>query len=548
MNLPLKGPNTALDRWVPLGLVLYFGLHLISRVLVSPSLELDEAEQLLHMQALSLGYGFQPPLYTWLQALVFAFTGPGVFGLALLKAVLLWLTWWAMYKLARLFYEAKDALAIGLSLALFPQFLWESQRDLTHTVLLVACVALAWLVILNWQAKGMRSSPKIEAKQQVSAPPWGVTALLGLLVGAAIVAKYSAGLWLVILIFSIALAGGPLRHWLAPRPFAFVALVAFMVVLPHGLWLLNNLSEVVAPIQAKLGMEGASAASVTSSPKYGTALVSLLQALGGFTGLWVLITTLALGWHWLGQKARVGDKTEEPVTSNESATAQGLQTSREETASSAADVPSYTANPGGSQTLPLFWKTYLLLFLAVLLAMIVFADATEFKDRWMQPFLVILPLAFAQLAFKNELPPAVRRAWTASAITLMLLALVLMPLRTVLGTQTGELSRLAIPYEELAQALKQDHPGVQGIVAPQGLVAGNLALYSKAHNWKVSLQGKEVEAGLWVLQVTPSRGAFEPPPEGWVERATYTFPLRYNQTVKGLSQAVWRVYGPPNAR
>ena len=180
--------------------------------------------------------------------------------------------------------------------------------------------------------------------------------------------------------------------------------------------------------------------------------------------------------------------------------------------------------------------------------MIVFADATEFKDRWMQPFLVILPLAFAQLAFKNELPPAVRRLWTASAIAFMLLALVLMPLRTVLGTQTGELSRLAIPYEELAQALKQDHPEVQGIVAPQGLVAGNLALYSKANNWKVSLEGEENEAGLWVQQETPSRGAFEPPPEGWVERATYTFPLRYNQTVKGVTQAVWRVYGPPNAR
>ncbi len=547
MNLPLKGPNTALDRWVPLGLVLYFGLHLISRVLVSPSLELDEAEQLLHMQALSLGYGFQPPLYTWLQALVFAFTGPGVFGLALLKAVLLWLTWWAMYKLARLFYKAKDALAIGLSLALFPQFLWESQRDLTHTVLLVACVALAWLVLLRSHVK-QADGPTMEAKRPVSALPWGVTALMGLLVGAAILAKYSAGLWLAILVLSIAIAGGPLRHWLAPRPFAFVALVAFMVVLPHGVWLLNNLSEVVAPIQAKLGMEGAAAASLTLAPKYGTALISLLQALGGFTGLWILITTLALGWHWLGQKARVGDTNEEPVSSNESATAQGLQTSREETAPSAAGVPSYTANPGGSQTLPLFWKTYLLLFLAALLAMIVVADATEFKDRWMQPFLVILPLAFAQLAFKNELPPAVRRAWTASAIVLMLLALVLMPLRTVLGTQTGELSRLATPYEELAQALKQDHPEVQGIVAPQGLVAGNLALYSKVNNWKVSLQGKEGEAGLWVLQETPSRGPFESPPEGWVERAIYRFPLRYDQTVKGVSQAVWRVYSPPHAR
>jgi hypothetical protein len=128
----------------------------------------------------------------------------------------------------------------------------------------------------------------------------------------------------------------------------------------------------------------------------------------------------------------------------------------------------------------------------------------------------------------------------------MLLALVLMPLRTIIGQYTGELSRLAIPYEELAQALKQDHPEVQNIVAPQGLVAGNLALYSKANNWKISLEGEANEAVLWVQQETPSRGAFMTPPEGWMEKGTYAFPLRYNQTVKGVSQAVWRVYGPPN--
>jgi 4-amino-4-deoxy-L-arabinose transferase-like glycosyltransferase len=517
----------ALDRWVPLGLALYFGLHLLSRVLVSPSLELDEAEQLLHLQTLSLGYGFQPPLYTWIQALVFAFTGPGVWGLALLKAVLLWLTWWAMYKLARLFYEAKDALAIGLSLALFPQFLWESQRDLTHTVLLVACVTLAWLVLLGSQVKHAYG-PTMEAKQQVFALPWGVTALLGLLVGAAILAKYSAGLWLAILVLSIVFAGGRLRHWLSIRPLVLVVLVAFTVVLPHGLWLLNNLSEVATPIQAKLGMEGALPAGGTSAgatagpnaPNFGSALGSLLQALGGFTGLWILITALALGWHWL--KGRAGANVEGGPADH------ALQLE------------------GSRLALPSFWKTYLLLFIAVMLAMIVFADATQFKDRWMQPFLVILPLAFAQLVFKNELPSVLRRAWTASAVVLMVLALVLMPLRTIIGQYTGELSRLAIPYEELAQALKQDHPEVENIAAPQGLVAGNLALYSKANNWKISLEGKANEAGLWVQQETPSRGAITTPPEGWVLRGTYAFPLRYNQTVKAVSEAVWRVYGPPN--
>lgn len=518
MDDPVNDINRVIDRWLLLGLVLYFGLHFISRVLVSPSLELDEAEQLLHLQTLSLGYGFQPPLYTWLQALVFTFTGPGVLGLALLKALLLWLTWWAAYRAARLFYEAKDALAVGLSLALFPQFLWESQRDLTHTVLLVACVALAWLLMLGLHLRRV-DGLTMKANQRVSALPCGWAALLGLLVGAAILAKYSAGLWVVIVVFSIALAGGPLRHWLSLRPLVLILLVAFVVVLPHGLWLLNNLSEVAAPIQSKLGMERVAPESTMLAPSFGSALGSLLQALGGFTGIWILITALALGWHWL--KGRAGANVElGPAGHTLQLDVSGL-------------------------ALQSFWKFYLLLFVAALLAMIVFADATHFKDRWMQPFLVILPLAFAQLAFKNGLPLAVRRAWIFAALGLMLLALVLMPLRTVIGQHTGELSRLAIPYEELAQALKRDHPGAKNIFAPQGLVAGNLALYSKLNNWKVSLQGTANESGLWVQQEMPSRGPVIAPPQGWVERGVYTFSLRYNQTVKGVSHATWRVYGSP---
>jgi hypothetical protein len=125
-------------------------------------------------------------------------------------------------------------------------------------------------------------------------------------------------------------------------------------------------------------------------------------------------------------------------------------------------------------------------------------------------------------------------------------------LRTVLGTQTGELSRLAIPYEKLAQALKQDYPEAATLVVPQGLVAGNLALYAKANNWQVRVEGGEGLAqnplnskALWVFQEQPSRGPAAAPPQDWVERGRYALNLRYDQNVKGTTQAVWRVYGPP---
>ena len=59
--------------------------HVAVRVAVSPALKWDEAEQMLWSQQLALGYGSQPPLYTWLQCGVNWLVGPSVLALALLK-------------------------------------------------------------------------------------------------------------------------------------------------------------------------------------------------------------------------------------------------------------------------------------------------------------------------------------------------------------------------------------------------------------------------------------------------------------------------------
>ena len=72
--------------------LLWMLAHVASRVVVSPALELDEAEQALWSQTLAWGYGSQPPLYTWLQAGWFALLGPSVLALSSLKFMLLGLT------------------------------------------------------------------------------------------------------------------------------------------------------------------------------------------------------------------------------------------------------------------------------------------------------------------------------------------------------------------------------------------------------------------------------------------------------------------------
>src|SRR5262245_40152172 len=50
-------------------LVVYFGLHVVTRTLVSETAGIDEADQLVLGQKLAWGYGPQAPLYTWLMTL-----------------------------------------------------------------------------------------------------------------------------------------------------------------------------------------------------------------------------------------------------------------------------------------------------------------------------------------------------------------------------------------------------------------------------------------------------------------------------------------------
>ncbi|MGH6913317.1 MAG: ArnT family glycosyltransferase, partial [Geminicoccales bacterium] len=84
--------RSRLDRrtgWIPWLIVAYFAAHTVIRVLISPSLGKDEAEQVLLAQALAWGYGPQPPLYTWLVTGAFAIFGEGILALSLLKNALL---------------------------------------------------------------------------------------------------------------------------------------------------------------------------------------------------------------------------------------------------------------------------------------------------------------------------------------------------------------------------------------------------------------------------------------------------------------------------
>jgi len=81
---------------VLIGLAIYFCLHACLRGLISPALNFDESEQSFLSQSLAWGYNSQPPLYTWIQKLIFEVLGCNAFAMAVRlneAGVFTWVEW-----------------------------------------------------------------------------------------------------------------------------------------------------------------------------------------------------------------------------------------------------------------------------------------------------------------------------------------------------------------------------------------------------------------------------------------------------------------------
>ena len=103
-----------------LGLLFLVCAHIVSRVAISSGMKWDESEQILWAQSLALGYGPQPPLYTWLQWGANALLGPSVLALALVKGVLMILTLAFWLLAARIVMPAAWAPFAALGTLLLP--------------------------------------------------------------------------------------------------------------------------------------------------------------------------------------------------------------------------------------------------------------------------------------------------------------------------------------------------------------------------------------------------------------------------------------------
>lgn len=411
-------PAGRATRHFLLALLAYFTLQALLRVWVSDAVERDEAEQLLWTQQLALGYGTQPPLYTWLQWSVFQLTGVSVAGLALLKNLLLATTFGACFMAARTVLPAATAAAASASMLLLPQIGWESQRDLTHSVLVTSLAAC-----MLWQVLRLLQRPSANTYL-----------LLGLATGAALLAKYSAAAVALLMLGALA-TGRDTRHLLLRPAFLLAPLAALVVLLPHALWLLDHWGEATRGTLDKMDAGSPPAGSWAVGVAHG--MGSLARALLGFvTPFWLVLAALC------GRALLAGWR-------------------------------SPPAGPAGQVHRLL--RRLLWLTLGFLLLLVLSGASSAVKDRWLQPFLFMLPLLLFS-ALPEPAPPVLRRlAWAVGSMAA--LVALLLSLRVALHGQRGSFDELNLPVRGFAQALAAQGLGQTTLLTDDAVLGGGLRLY-----------------------------------------------------------------------
>jgi lipopolysaccharide core galacturonosyltransferase RgtB len=396
---------------------LYALAHILIRLVISASAELDEAEQLLLSQAFALGYTDQPPLYTWLLIGFEAVFGVDILALAILKNLLLVITHLCLFLAARIVLnDVHLAFLTSLSLWLVPQIAWESQRDLTHSVL-VTSVCSGWFYVMATLLRTGQTRHYL---------------MLGLLLGLGALSKHS------FLLFAAALGAAvlsqrELRHRLVDRRMLLACALAALVVLPHLMWLLGHFHLGSSPTTRKLELHS----GMQSVMAIATGLGKLIWASVRFlTPLWLICLLI---FPQLVTRHCSGVTSPQPYR----------------------------------HTLARFF----LMVFAVLSAAVILFGVTHFKDRWMQPFLFLAPLyVFVRLQDIGRIAPGRLHTFACVLACFGVVFLAAPLVQAWVAPWFGMYSRLHAPFEEMARQLREVGFRQGTIVAETTFIGGNLRL------------------------------------------------------------------------
>jgi 4-amino-4-deoxy-L-arabinose transferase-like glycosyltransferase len=421
MHNPLRHPPPVQQSWLRdrqsvrfvLVLALYFLAHLLIRLNLSDSLDLDEAEQAFEFQRLRMGYGTQPPLYNWLQWLLFSTFGLNLFALALLKSLCLFGIYFFMFLTARPLVGSMGAMAVSASMLLLPQIGWEAQRDLTHSALLTTIASMslyAYFALLRQ-------------------PTLTRYALFGLLVGLGMQTKYNFVIFTMGLVFA-SLVVPPHRAIVWNRKIVVSIAVAVLCLLPHGLWVLQHFDTAAGGTIEQMKDESTTDFLLNVLAGMRSLLVATISFI---TPIWLIYLLVCRPFFGkVNRTVRWRPSTE-----------------------------------------ALFFLCLYAGYVGCIVIMVLSGEVTRVKDRWMQPMLFSAPLLFF-LLLPGLAQPAVFRRIMKVAVFTAACFLIALPLRVYLGPSYEKYVRAHHPYPALASELARRYPQLKEVVATDKLLAGNL--------------------------------------------------------------------------
>lgn len=416
MNTAATPPSPRLWRSPLLWVLALAALRRMGRVLLSPVVTWDQAEQLVWSQHLARGYGAQPPLYTWLQWAANGVLGPTVLSLALVKQALTALTFVFLFLAARELMPARAAWLAALGLWWLPGMGWQTLRDLTHTVLLGCAVAASWWLLLR----------------QLRRPTPAGFGWLGLALSAGLLSKYSFALIAGAALLA-ALSLPPCRRALRSRGWWATPLVVAVLVSPHALWVLQHWQQATGSTWAALHPDEIAGGWRGMASGVGD-LVGLLALA---TLPWVLMAVWAFGWRrW--------------------------------------QSPPPPAEPPPDWAWPLL-RRYLGCVVAALLAMVLLGGVTHFDGRWLHPMLCVAPMA--ALVWRPGVAEDARgvRRYLGAVVAMALLLSLGHAIDPLIDGLRGRPDRYNWPVPQIAERLRAlGYSGQAPIIADHHLIGGVL--------------------------------------------------------------------------
>lgn len=461
---------------------LYFLARVFVRVAISATPEMDESEQLIQTQAWAWGYGPQPPLYTWIQKLVFAGLGSNLLALALLKNALLFATCFMTERAGReLTGHRAGGLFALLGLFCVPHFVWASQNDLTHSILAILLVACTvWCITKLMQTKSS-----------------AVYALLGVLIATGVLSKYNYIAFLLALIAamtSIRESRGIVLNWKMAGTLA----LALILLAPHLVWMRHHPELAFRKFQ---GLHAASQDGLFQSWIHGfgtlaTSLVPYFVPLAAACGL--------AHKRW----PRFRDFW-----------------------------PGFDFDPDVRVRVAM--RLVGISIGAFLLAVMLFR--AQFKERWIHPNLFVLPLLLGSVR-SNWNPTIAKRLIGITAVIAFLVFLIL-PGRVLFASATHQPHRQNLPYDALVDQAFSNVPAPLLVIASPNALAGAVKLRNPALRVVTPLESPPLEHDggpaliLWDTSIKNSGGSIEKVlgrfgiPESALDSVRYTdAPLKFVPT------------------